>query len=74
MSRPVIAGDVKNVHHLANRAARAMREAGVSKFVIVDMRLRVAGDNRWTLEEALEIAAEYVEILPPQADQQEARP
>lgn len=54
---------LKNIHHAVNRAAKVLKESGASAATIEDMRSRIISENvRLTLEEALEIVAEYVEI------------
>jgi hypothetical protein len=58
---------IKHVAHLANRAAKAMREAGCSYRLIDDMRVRVLDDaNKWSIEEAIGIVAEYCEVESPE--------
>lgn len=61
--RPTISPVVKNVFHLKNRVVKALREAGAPVATINDASERLVNDNvRHTLEEAMQIAAEYVDF------------
>lgn len=53
---------IKHVAHLVNRVAAALRAAGHDARV-EDMRQRILDpNNKWSLRQAIEIAADYVDI------------
>ena len=63
-TKPKISGEVKNIFHLVNRAKKALREAGAGEQTIADLEERVLNENtKFTLDEAKEIVAEYVELV-----------